>query len=1411
MASKTSTLYYGLDVGSTTAKLVVMDGDLTVQYSADIRTHGRPMEGVKRLIDEAPGSIAPTPGARVAFTGTGGRLLARILRGNFVNEIIAHTEAATYFHPAVRTLLDMGGQDTKLVLLGFDSDARVQVEDFSLNTLCAAGTGSFLDQQAARLGLTIEEFSSLALKAQNPARIAGRCTVFAKSDMIHLQQAAVPDHDIVAGLCLALVRNLKATLARGKKLHPPMIFQGGVAANAGVREALKKVFHLDDEELIVPTHFRAMGAIGAVLYSLRQGQLAPEFKGLQALKEYLEESKLQVKRLPSLSSGSKVFHSSTGQNLTGAPFTGAPVLLGIDVGSVSTKMVATDLSGRILASHYGKTAGRPLEALQAGLSYLYTQLPPETRVLAVGTTGSGRYLAGDFVGADTVVNEITAQARAAMALDPGVDTIFEIGGQDSKYILIENGTIKDFMMNRACAAGTGSFLEEQAGRLGVEISDFGKMALSAKNPVKMGERCTVFMESDLIHYQQQGVEAPDLVAGLCYAIVHNYLNKVVEGRPIGKHVLYQGATALNPGIVAAFEAVLGRKIMVPEHCALTGAQGAAILAGERIQEKPSRFRGFDISRIPYEISTFECRACPNNCSVSKVTVQDCRPLFYGGRCERYETRLQTIKTDLPDLVAERHKKLKEFCIDKLEEAEATPRGPIGIPFCLILQEWLPFFATLLRELGYGPVLSGDTGKALVHKGVESMVTEPCFPVKVAHGHVRELLEKGVRRIFFPAIIELPVPQGIKSGQVCPYVQSIPYALPAALDFKAYNGELLSIPIRFGKNKKMDREAKAGLARLLKVRKSAVNRAWEAALNAQKSFQKALLERGKEIMESIPSGDQAVILVGRSYNALDPGANLGVHEKLRRLGILPIPMDYLPLDQYVHEVPEHGSMYWRYGQRILAAGLMIARDPRLKGVYITNFGCGPDSFLLHYFRDILGEKPFLELEIDEHSADAGALTRLEAFLDTARPESLKATLRTKDKKNRPSSRPIRQLPRKVRQRTLYIPPMSDHAYALAAAIKACGGEALVLPPTDEESIALGFQYTSGKECYPAILTTGDMVKMTRRPDFDPEKAAFLMPAGAGPCRFGQYQRLHRKILDRLGMEDVPLFSPNQDIRFYDEVDSVGKGFSRIAWNGVVAVDLLDRMCRAVRPYSANPSKVDELYKRSLDMICTGILEGRPMEHLLKQIRQSFDRIPVCVPENRLVIGIVGEIYTRANPTANASLVKHLETLGAEVWIPPVSEWILYTNFTAIRRARRNGAWKELLKLILKNYVQIRDMKRLEAAIGPLPSGREPGIREILKWASPFVSDEFEGESILSVGKAVSFLRHGVSGLINVMPLTCMPGTIVNALLARVRSQIGSRPFLSLTCDGQQETGRLLRLEAFVHQARECATPSSLCAI
>ncbi|MGB8992391.1 MAG: acyl-CoA dehydratase activase [Desulfobaccales bacterium] len=1378
----------GLDIGSVSVNLVVMNSQGEVVKEEYRRHLGETYRTALTLLESLAPELPPEQCRLVACTGLGGKRLAEILTGQFVNEVIAQGRGTHRFAPQARTIIDMGGEDAKMIMVA-EADGHLIIEDFAMNTMCAAGTGSFLDQQAHRLGYSIEAFSELALKSTTPPRVAGRCSVFAKTDMIHLQQGATPDYEIIAGLCQAMARNLRSNIAKGKTFAPPIAFQGGVAHNLGVRQAFRQVFGLDDAGLIIPPHFCALGAVGAVLVA-RENPPAVFHLDLAPLREHLLKEGEQSRRLPPLIPPKAL--GPEDYQVIDLPADGSVVegYLGVDVGSISTNVVVIDAEMGVLAREYLMTAGRPLEAITEGLRRVGAKLGDRVKIMGAATTGSGRYLTGDFIGADVVRNEITAQATAAAAIDPNVDTIFEIGGQDSKFISLSHGAIVDFMMNKVCAAGTGSYLEEQAEKLGISIKgEFGDLALASKNPVRLGERCTVFMESDLVHHQQRGAAKEDLVAGLSYSIVQNYLNKVAEDRPIGHHIFYQGATAANRGIVAAFQHICGKHITVPPHHDVTGAIGAALLAMRERDWEISRFKGFDLADRKYEVTSFECNGCPNTCEIRQVKIEGEKPLFYGSRCEKYEVGRATKQYDLADLLLER-----ENLLYGEEPPKEGKRGPIGIPRTMFFQELMPFFRAFFEDLGFTVVYSPKTNKKVINQGVEALAAEPCYPVKVAHGHILDLLKAGVKRIFLPSVIDLPHPHpDIGFGVVCPMAQSLAYTVPTAIDFAAYGARLLFPVLYFGRGKRRLRQGLQDLGRQLGVGTFRVNRAMLKAQAAQQAYYERMSARGREILDTLPPDGKLMVLVGRPYNAFDPGMNLNLHRKLRQLGVQALPMDFLPVDK-VDQLDEIKPMYWRFGQKILGVAELIRQDPRLYGIYITNFGCGPDSFIQHFFKDRMRGKPYLEIEIDEHSSDVGAITRLEAFLDSLKNVTVEPA-------------PARVSPYRYRvtgnlKRKIYLPPMTDQALALVAAFEACGGEAEALPDSDAETLELGRRLTSGKECYPLILTTGDLAKLVQRPDFNPEKSAFFMPAADGPCRFGQYHRFHRLVLDELGYPQVPVYSPDQNENMFKEVGLVGGDFTRVAWNGVVAIDLLEKKLRETRPYETISGETDKVYGHYLHKVFQALRTRGDVVGILKEARRTFDDVSLSHNGGKPVVGVVGEIYTRANKFSNENAVREIEALGGEVWMPPIGEWLLYVTHSSKHTARLNRRFRELLTVCLEERVQKKDEHRLEVIFhGSIKNLKEPSIPETLELAKDYLHPSFEGEAILSIGKSRDFVRKGACGLVNIMPFTCMPGTVVNSLFKRFREEHDNIPFLNLAYDGQEQTHTRTRLEAFMYQVRQ----------
>ncbi|MDK1030771.1 MAG: acyl-CoA dehydratase activase, partial [Planctomycetia bacterium] len=1083
-------MYLGIDIGSVSVNIVLMSPDFQVLNEQYIRHKGRPMEVALKAIEDILGKAAGAEISGMAATGTGGKALAEIIAINSINEVVAQAKSTGRLCPDVRTVIEIGGEDSKLILLEKDPQSGAsRVRDFSMNALCAAGTGSFLDQQATRLGVSIEgEWGELAMKSKHPPRIAGRCSVFAKTDMIHLQQEACPDYDIVAGLCFAMARNFKAVIGKGKEILPKVSFQGGVAANQGMVRAFSEVLGLREGELSIPEHFASMGAIGAVMAAVEEDSISP-MPDLEPLRSHLT-------RQPA---GAKEVHEPLADDNYPIQIDKVAipegekidVFVGVDVGSISTNVVVIDKDCRVLARRYLMTAGRPLEIVTQGLYEVGIEIGDRVTVRGVGTTGSGRYLTADYIHADIVKNEITAHATGALNVDPKVDTIFEIGGQDSKYVSLENGVVVDFAMNKVCAAGTGSFIEEQAERLNVGVKDgeFNRPALEAKKPPAMGERCTVFIETDININQQRGVTVPDLCAGLCYSIVLNYLNRVVEDRKVGDVIFFQGGTAYNRGIKSAFEKVLGKQITVPPHHDILGAIGVALIARDQWDgTSASRFKGFDLRDRKYEVSSFECADCSNRCEIRVVEVMGEEKLTYGSRCGKYdEVKKESLGAHLPRLFVERQRMLeKSYPKSKPDH----PNGKkVGMPRIAHFWELLPMWKAFFTELGYEVVLSDKTNRSLIDVGLEETAAETCFPIKVVHGHVLNVLEKGVDFLLIPTIIDMPRSSDkIVNSYVCPYVQVIPYMIKSAIDLSQWPQTTTLVPIlHMSRGRKHIMTVLDRLARDLGAGRAERRRVIEIALGAQDKFEDDLKVRGQQVLADLSPDDIALVIVSRPYNGCDPGLNLNIPEKLRDLGCLAIPLDMLPVDEEDISA-DYPHMYWKYGQKILASARITARDPRLYPIYITNFGCGPDSFIMKFFNRELGEKPCLTLEVDEHSADVGAITRCEAYLD-----SLKSARGRKTRQRR-----------KVRAakldyslsnhypRTIYVPYMDDHGYLMAAAVRAGGAKAEQMPMQDNEAIALARKYTSGKECFPCIVTVAGMLRKATSPDFDREHSAFFMP-------------------------------------------------------------------------------------------------------------------------------------------------------------------------------------------------------------------------------------------------------------------------------------------------------------------------------
>ncbi len=1398
LSSLTPPYYLGIDMGSISINTVILDEKGQIHYERYDYCEGRPFEQLKQILDEVLEALPDKQPSNIAFTGSGGKLSSEILGGIYVNEVISQSAAVSHLHPEVRTVIEMGGEDSKLILMnGTESEAST-LADFEMNTICAAGTGSFLDQQANRIGVSIEkEFGELALKSKNPPRIAGRCSVFAKSDMIHLQQIATPVYDIVAGLCFAVARNFVSTLGRGKQLDFPVSFQGGVAANAGMVRAFTELLGASEGDLIIPEHHASMGAIGAALNLWNKISEPVDFKGIVKLEEYLKEEKSRGNYNEPLVEADikidKTVHPLPEGNEK------VEVYLGLDVGSLSTNVVLLDMENRVVARRYLPTESKPLEAIRKGMSEIFTEVGDKVLVKGAGSTGSGRYLTGDFIGADVIRNEITAQATAAIAFDPEVDTIFEIGGQDSKYISIDNGVVVDFEMNKVCAAGTGSFLQEQAEKLGINIvEEFGDKALKAMKPASMGDRCTVFMESDLNSYQQKGVEKENLIGGLAYSIVKNYILKVVRKKRIGDHILFQGGVTNNKAVVAAFEKVTGKKIHVPPHFDVTGAVGAAILAREYVTDKnlQTRFKGFDISKTPFAVTLFTCKDCSNHCEIRRVKIEgEKKSLYYGGRCEKYELDERKGKGEgITDYFEIRNQLLQ----DGYTEEEKSDKITIGIPRALmVFYQHFPFWRTFFENLGFRIVVSDESDNNLIKKSLEMIVAETCYPVELIHGHIDDLFRKEVDYVFAPFIINSKAEKdNPTSNYNCPWIQTYPFMVKPSL-IEEQKEKLLVPTLNFRYfGKVLNKELSDFMKKNFGIASGRTIKAINLAQQKQDEFEAVVKTTGKEVLENLPEDKECLVIMGRPYNTGDPALNMRMVEKLINMDVLPIPMDFLPLEQE-KITDDYNKMYWPNGQKILAAARYISKHSQLHAIYMGNFRCGPDSFLAHFVHEEMNGKPYLELEIDEHGADAGMITRYEAFLD-----SLTGS-RVAEKFKEEIYRPGIMDSSPSSDRVLYFPFMCDAAYAISAAARSVGVPSEVLPMHDEKDLELGRKYTSARECFPMICTTGNFLKKLMEPGADPSKISFLMPDHNGPCRFGQYNRFQRILFDKLGFQDAKIISPSNDASYDDIGGEHGGKFRLRAWRGFVAVDILRKLKQERRPYELVPGSVNKVYDECLQDVIRSIEDGAG--DLVETIRRSgkkFAAIQLSNGERRPVIAVVGEIFMRDNAYCSGHLVDRLEKFGAETFIAPFSEWIAYSTLRFTRDSRWKGDRIGVIKSRIQSYAQNLTSRKLYSAVhGLINDERELSVKDMLDSCGNYVHKHYDGDPALNIGSSVLLAQTGISGIANILPFTCMPGTLVSAVSRDFKRDHNDLPYLNIPYDGQEDTAIELRMQAFMHQARE----------
>ncbi len=983
--------WLGIDIGSIGLGVVLLRDDAKIIFKCYKRHQGESLTALQSALNDI--DVSSVQG--LALTGSGTERLK--IGGIHIDPIVAGAEGVKKAFPDVRNIIYIGGGSFSLTQL--DEDGKYTRS--SINSACASGTGAFLDQQATRLQVPPTELAQKAMSYQgHPPSVATRCAVFAKSDMIHLQQEGFSVEAIAAGLCAGLGHSTVDGLLGGRSIDGKTAIIGGVAKNTVVVNAVKEKL---GTEVVVPGEPELINAFGAAYSALKNNgaggvnlsALRPEddFEKRSYLRPALE---LKLSDYPSFETAKLWVNEDKSEIAIVKPSSGKlTVSLGIDIGSTSTKAAVMDEDNNVIGWIYRKTAGDPIKAVQL-LFKAFREMEAKggftLDVKGVGTTGSGRKMIGELIGADLATNEITAHATAACFIDPEVDTILELGGQDAKFTQLQNGMVYNSIMNYVCAAGTGSFIEEQAHKLDIPLSEYADKVIGLECP-KTSDRCTVYMERDLDLLLARGWSKEQVAAAVLHSVRDNYLNKVVGGLHIGDHIYFQGATARNKGLIAAFEVELGKPIQVSPFCHVTGALGMCLLAKDRVpdEKKSERFEGFAFADKEITVTYEVCELCHNKCNLS-IIKSGSKSLAWGLKCGRdYEdNKVKVKKVTTFDWWKNREKAWSE------KIRTSRDGGPkIGIPRSLGTYGYYPFWHAFFSALGCNTILSGRSSEEVLHKGVEISQAEFCAPVAMSHGHVRTLLDNPeVDYIFVPHMIREPIPAGFTDAHFCCYVQSHPSVLSQTSGLN-FHKKLLSPLLQLNLPEKTQiQQLASSLCGPLCVSEKDIMKALRKAKEHFATFNAECLRLGQDALKTIEEQNtMGIVCIGRPYNTCDAGMTLDLPKKIAEMGYPVLYMDQIAYD-LESILPDYSNMYWHYGQKILAAANYIAKSKRLFGIYFTNFMCGPDSYIMTYFKDEMAKtgKPYLCLQFDGHGADAGYLTRIEAALesfhlysDIARPE------------------------------------------------------------------------------------------------------------------------------------------------------------------------------------------------------------------------------------------------------------------------------------------------------------------------------------------------------------------------------------------------------------------------------------------
>jgi len=1385
----------GINIGSSSIKTVLMLDENLLSYNV-IEHEGDFLTALRKVLynNEIPSDI------RILVTGTEGRFL---VNSNNVIESLCVEEAIKNLKIKTDAVVSLGGEN--FVVYTLDESGKI-ITNLSGNK-CASGTGEFFKQQLGRMDLNLGDIRIIP-EGSKPHPLSSRCSVFMKSDCTHkLNKGEATKHDIVLSLSDVMATKVVDFLKRAKIKDGTVVLTGGVTENAYIIRYIQD--KLPDLEILVPEQARYFEAYGAALLAGKSGSPLPSPDAV------FKQNDIAFGRYPSLKSA--MGRVNYIEPLRGKIKAGREYILGIDGGSTTTKVALIDFeTDEIVADYYGRTHGDPVNALKKCLSEVQARIKEQIgdskiKITLSATTGSSREILGVFMETPGIYNEIIAHATGTTYFKKDIDTIFEIGGQDAKYVYLKNGVPIDYAMNEACSAGTGSFLEESAsGDLNItDVKQIGEIALAATSPLKFGEHCSAFINSDIRKAIQYGAAKEDITAGIITSIVSNYLNRVVGNRSIGQNIVLQGGVAKNKAVPLAFAMLLDKNITVPPSPELLGAFGVGILAKQKFKDGLIDKGTFDIEQLlNTEIineKSFVCRACENFCPIKVLNVNG-HTYMFGGRCNKYANSRKKKVIDegsIFNYIDVREELMFGECSPNPATFERRKDYVVGIPKAFSVYTLWPFYSWFFHTLGIEIKLSDE----ILQEGIAKVESAYCFPAEIAHGAVQSIIESEADFIFVPHFRDMQSYDESVHANFCPITQSLPYYIKKAFS-EIDESKILAPVISFKYGTEKALEGMIELSSQLEISAVEIEKAFRIAHNKQEEFFAKYKALGLEAVEKARKSDHPVIAVlGRPYNAFTKDANMGIPKKFTSRGYSIIPFDMLPFE----ETQIFNNMYWYYGQQDMKAASYLKDEDNIFITFISNFSCAPDSFMLHYIKWMMGTKPFLILELDSHSADAGIDTRVEAFLDIIEGYRLKFTgdddnrydngLRFinngKDRLHVYDEINERRIEifgnKKVKMLLSNMGRLSSEL--MAASLRGMEVNAEAMPLPDVYTLQTARSYMSGKECLPSQLVLGSALKYFESDKYRKDEIYLLfVPTTTGPCRTGQYFIFYENLFRDMRLENVVVVTLDSE----NSYNELGTEFTKNAWWGLVVADYMKDIETSLRTCAEDPaaaiSKYDELWHGLMEIAEKDIKQIIPA---LKRIASEIKKIPLKqkVADTAKVL-IVGEIYVRRDDFSVDELVRIMSRKGIIAKVSGVTEWIYYTDFMRkheIVKKYNLLPWykklfsKEMRDLLLWRIEEIwkhnvdKKIKSVLAETGLIPTTPH-NMNEIMGNANEhFVTNELDSEISISSGAASTAMMYDYSGVINISPFACLIGRVIEGLITPW-SRERNYPVMSVEIDG-----------------------------